>query len=139
MRFAMGRVAPLAALAAAATTAACTSTVTQRNIEAAEGVAEVRARAPAAAGRVERVPPGEQPAAAPLPDEAALAGPIDLPGLEATVLARHPSLVAAAHRVRALGERARAEGSLPPPELGAEVWQVPFVKPYALDKSGMIM
>jgi outer membrane protein TolC len=72
-------------------------------------------------------------------DEAAIVEPINVAGLEATALARQPSLVAAAHRVRALVERARAEGRLPPPELMAEIWQVPFAKPYALDKSSMIM
>jgi outer membrane protein TolC len=74
-----------------------------------------------------------------MPDEALIVEPIDVAALEATALARQPSLVAAAHRVRALVERARAEGRLPPPEFMAEIWQVPFVRPYALDKSSMIM
>ena len=62
-----------------------------------------------------------------------------LPALRALAIARQPSLDAAAHRVRALVEKARADGKLPPPELMADVWQVPFSKPYAIDKAGMIM
>jgi outer membrane protein TolC len=72
-------------------------------------------------------------------DDRALERPLRLRTLEALVLRRHPRLVAAAHRVRALAERAHAEGSLPAPELMAEIWQIPFTKPYALDKAGMMM
>jgi cobalt-zinc-cadmium efflux system outer membrane protein len=72
-------------------------------------------------------------------DEARLEQPLDLAALEAAAIARQPSLLAAAHRARALVERARAEGRLPPPELMAEIWQVPFARPYALDRAGMIM
>ncbi|MEO7331374.1 MAG: hypothetical protein ABI193_22555, partial [Minicystis sp.] len=66
-------------------------------------------------------------------------GTLDLKTVELTVLARRPSLIAAAEHVRALTARAGAEGSLPAPELMLEIWQIPFAKPYALDKAGMIM
>ncbi|MEP7123601.1 MAG: TolC family protein [Byssovorax sp.] len=71
--------------------------------------------------------------------EAALAEAVDRPTLEAVALADQPSLEAGAHRARALIARARAEGSLPPPELMSEIWQVPLSAPYRLDKAGMIM
>jgi outer membrane protein TolC len=72
-------------------------------------------------------------------DEAALERPLTLKDVELAALARHPSLVAAAHRVRALTARAGAEGSLPSPELMLEVWRIPFSRPYALDQANMIM
>lgn len=65
--------------------------------------------------------------------------PVSRDALEAEVLEGHPSLLATEHRVRALVEKARAEGKLPPPELMADMWQVPFAKPYALDRAAMIM
>jgi cobalt-zinc-cadmium efflux system outer membrane protein len=134
MRF--GRGASLVTLAVTSAASACTSATTQATIRSAETAAEVRTGPPDGGERIGTVP-GVPPDAA--IDEAAFERPVDLHSLEVTVLARHPSLVVAGHRVRALAERARAEGSLPAPELMAEVWQVPFVKPYALDKAGMIM
>ncbi|APR87575.1 Heavy metal RND efflux outer membrane protein, CzcC family protein [Minicystis rosea] len=137
----------LAVLAAAMTTAACTSTATQTTLRSAEADADVRAAATKAARTeapsLERSPesasPDDRPPALAPAEEAKLAQSIDLPSLEAAVIARQPSLVAASHRVRALIERARAEGKLPPPEVMADVWQVPFTKPYAFDRAAMIM
>lgn len=83
-------------------------------------------------------PASEATATSP-PDDRALSGTVDLAMLEAAALARHPSLVAGAHRVRALAARARAEDSLPAPTLMAQLWQVPIVRPYALDEAGMAM
>lgn len=143
MRLNRNHVAQLAALGAAFTTAfatiACTSTSTQTTIESAESAADVRAAA--INSLAIRGPKGESsaaPRAAP-PDDAALEGPLTLPVLEAAAIARQPSLTAAAHRVRALVERARAEGRLPPPELMSEVWQIPLERPYAIHDAGMIM
>ncbi len=65
--------------------------------------------------------------------------PVSLAALEATALARHPRLVADAERVRALAMEAEADGALPPPELGAMLWRVPFEKPYAVDDAQMLM
>jgi outer membrane protein TolC len=140
MRFHRGPLAGLAVLLAATATAACTSTTTTTTIQSAEAAADVRAAA--LATRPAALPsaaPEPAPVAALAADEAALARSLDLPAAEAAALARQPSLEAAAHRVRALVERARAEGKLPPPELMADMWQVPFAKPYALDRAGMIM
>jgi outer membrane protein TolC len=136
MHFGKRGAAALTALAITSVTAACTSTTTRTNIQSAEAAADVRTSVP---GLV--APDAAAPVApsAPAADEAALERPVDLASLEAAALARHPSLVAAAHRARALAERARAEGSMPPPEFMAEIWQVPFVRPYALDRAGMIM
>ncbi|MFT3765450.1 MAG: TolC family protein [Minicystis sp.] len=147
MRFRQDRFVRLTALLAVALTTACTSTATQTSIQSADAAADVRASA-LAATRVEAQPasgpPASSPSAsnpsAPAPsDDAALAQPLDLPTLEAAVIARQPSLVAASHRVRALVERARAEGKLPPPEVMADVWQVPFTRPYAFDRAAMVM
>jgi outer membrane protein TolC len=135
MRLEKDRVAKLAALAVAAATLGCTPAATQASIRSAESAAETRAFAG-------RKPLGAPPVAgsvAPVLDEASPERSLEVSSLEAAAIARQPSLVAAAHRVRALVERARAEGKLPPPELMADVWQVPFAKPYALDKAGMIM
>lgn len=107
----------------------CLSGATRRTIASAESTA--RDFAADAQGE-----PGATPRA---PDDPALAGPIDLPAVEAAALARHPSLVEAVHRVRALAAQARAEGSLPSPELMTELWHVPLSRPYALDAAGMFM
>ena len=127
----------LVALATSAT--ACASATTQASIAAAEAGADVRSSAGQArieAPPLEKTTPATEAAES---DGVALDGPLELASLEAAALARQPGLVAASHRVRALTERARAEGRLPPPEVGAEMWQVPFARPYALDKAGMIM
>jgi len=141
MRFPTHRAARLVALLAASAAAACTSTATETSLKTAEAAADVhvlaaRARAPAATEEAVEPPRAPQTTVV---DEAALEQGVDVESLEAAALARRPELVAAAHRVRALVEQARAEGRLPPPELMAEVWQVPFAKPYAIDKAGMIM
>lgn len=129
----------LAVCAVGVSTAACSSSLSPvaREIRAADEAPEVRARAPAAAKRGEATTPA--PPAALVDEAAALERPLDLGAVELAVLAHHPSLLAAAHRVRALTARAGAEASLPAPELMVEIWQIPFAKPYALDKAGMIM
>lgn len=131
MRWNPHRLASIAALWAAGATAACTSEATLTSIRSAE-----RATAMPPTVVTLRV---EAPAPAASPADDSLSQPVELPQLESLVLARQPSLAAAAHRVRALVEKAHADGKLPPPELMADVWQVPFAKPYAFDKAGMIM
>ncbi len=141
MRFGTDRAVCLVALVAAGAAVGCTSAATEQNLRTAEAAADTRvsatrARAPVPAGEgTPEVPAARQTVV----DEAALEQGVDVESLEAAALARRPELVAAAHRVLALVERARAEGRLPPPELMAEIWQVPFARPYALDKAGMIM
>jgi outer membrane protein TolC len=44
-----------------------------------------------------------------------------------------------AHRARALVHAGRAEGSLPPAELGFEAWNLPLARPYALGEADMYM
>ena len=66
-------------------------------------------------------------------------GRLDRRLTERAVLERHPALLAEASRATALERRARAEGALPPPELMAELWQVPLKRPYAVDDAGMLM
>lgn len=124
------------AMATSAMAGGCLSTSTRRAIAAAESAPEVAARnregAADDAGRQKK----EEVAAQ---NETTLAESVDRPTLEAAALANQPSLEAGAHRARALVARARAEGSLPPPELMSEIWQVPLSAPYRLDKAGMIM
>lgn len=141
MRFERDRAAQLAVLLAVSVTA-CTSTTTTATLRTAEASADTRAfaapeaapSAPEAAGK------GAPPPAPPPPiDDAALERPLDLPSLEAAAIARQPSLTAAAQRIRALAERARAEGKLPAPEFMAEIRQIPFEKPYAFDRASMLM
>ncbi|MBI5512193.1 MAG: TolC family protein [Deltaproteobacteria bacterium] len=72
------------------------------------------------------------------------AGPELPPGapLAALVLAavaRDPVREAGVHRVRASLEEARAEASLPPPEVALEVWNLPLAQPYALGQADMYM
>jgi outer membrane protein TolC len=136
MRFEIPRPGPMVLLAAATATLACTSAATTAHLRAAETAPEVRAHL--AAAPAPRPGPTATAPGLPVVDEGVYRRP-ELAELEAAALQRSPSLVAAAHRVRALIERARAEGKLPAPEVMAEIWQVPFAKPYALDKAGMIM
>jgi outer membrane protein TolC len=119
-------------------TAGCLSTTARTMLREAEGVPEVASHL-AADARPSGVVASAKGAATPAPTEADLAAPIDRATVTAAVLARHPALVAAAHRVRELAEKARAEASLPAPELMAEIWQVPLAQPYRIDMAGMTM
>lgn len=72
----------------------------------------------------------------PLPD---LTGPIDRETVIAGAIARSPSIDALAHRARSMVYAARAEGSLPSPELGVEAWNLPLARPYAVGEANMYM
>ncbi|WP_050432285.1 TolC family protein [Chondromyces crocatus] len=87
----------------------------------------------------ERAGEGGRPREAHIPDDAALEREVDLASLQAAAIARHPQVAAAAQRVRATAMDARAEGSLPSPELMAELWQVPLARPWAVPDAGMLM
>ncbi|MFO0757770.1 MAG: TolC family protein [Byssovorax sp.] len=137
MRSQRNRVAELALILMAATATACTTAATEANIRTAESAANVRASA--TAKKIDAGAAAEAPAPAAPASDAIFEQPFDLGALEEAVIARQPGLVAAEHRIRALVERARAEGKLPPAEVMADVWQVPFARPYAFDKAGMIM
>lgn len=54
-------------------------------------------------------------------------------------VARDLGLVAGAWRVRAMLAGARAEASLPPPEVQLAAWNVPMLRPYELGDAGMYM
>lgn len=112
--------------------AGCMSGSTKKTIATAE-----RDASDATAAR-EVSAPGEPAPASTAIDERALGEPVDRATMERAALARHPGLVEAAHRVRALAARARAEGSLPSPEIMAELQAVPLRRPYAIDEAGML-
>lgn len=136
----------LLAAAVGLAAAGCVSANTRRTIESAEAAAT-----PAQAAAPPIPPDDDAPggasgasgaaAAKPrrIPDEAALAREVDLESLQMAALARHPELVAAAHRVRAIAEGARAEGSLPAPQVMVDLWQVPITRPWRVDEAGMLM
>ena len=50
-----------------------------------------------------------------------------------------PGFVARLERARAMVESARADGALPPPEVNAQMWNVPFSRPWALGDAEMYM
>jgi outer membrane protein TolC len=72
------------------------------------------------------------------PDDAQLAAPLTLDRVVRAAVVRNPTIRAAHQRAEAMRLGAHAEGALPPPEAMAQVWQVPFAKPYALNTQ-MIM
>lgn len=73
-------------------------------------------------------------------DDRALQGPsLDRASLIAAVLARDSARVASVRRARAALEDAEAARSLPAPEAGAQVWNVPFNRPWDLGAAQMIM
>jgi outer membrane protein, heavy metal efflux system len=116
----------------------CASAATERQIAAAER--------PAAPGRggsglsepAVRSTEPDTPGAR-LPDERELATRVELEAVEHAALLRHPALREGESRVRSLARSARAEAALPPPELIAELWQVPLERPFAIDDAGMLM
>lgn len=58
--------------------------------------------------------------------------------LQAAVSA-HPGIHAAEQRAHATSLGAASAGSLPPPEVMLQVWQVPIARPYAIADAGMVM
>ena len=118
--------------AAAATLAlassGCISTHTANTLDRSYDAAETRLRESARR-------PADRKASADLD----LAGPVDRDVVVARAVARSPSLTVMAHRARALVHAGRAEGSLPPAELGLEAWNLPLVRPYALGEAEMYM
>jgi cobalt-zinc-cadmium efflux system outer membrane protein len=66
-------------------------------------------------------------------------GPIDRITVIRAAVGSHPGVHAAEQRAHATSLAAASAGSLPPPEVMLQVWQVPIAKPYALGDAGMIM
>src|SRR5690349_2146125 len=75
-------------------------------------------------------------AAAQAPDP--LSQPLDRRAVIREALARNPALRVPERRADAVRARAKAEGTLPPPEIMGQVWQVPLSQPTAFDRQ-MIM
>jgi outer membrane protein TolC len=67
-----------------------------------------------------------------------LGEPLDRRTVLRAALERNPAVQVSEQRARAMRASARAEGSLPSPEVMGQIWQVPFAHPAALD-SQMIM
>src|SRR6185503_17265640 len=121
----------------------CASAATQREIAAAESPPPItRGSAPLPPEPEGAAPAVEAPQRsgnASRSDESELLVHVELETVERMALSRHPVLREGASRVRALAQSARAEAALPPPELIAELWQVPLERPYAIDDAGMLM
>lgn len=73
------------------------------------------------------------------PSNVALDGSLDRVAIVAAALAASPALAVMAHRARAMVHAGRAEGALPPAELGFEAWNLPLTSPYALGDADMYM
>jgi len=71
--------------------------------------------------------------------EVDLTASLDRDAVVALAVARSPALALVAHRARALVHAGRAEGSLPPAELGFEAWNLPLTRPYAAGEADMYM
>lgn len=68
-----------------------------------------------------------------------LPSPLTREAVLARVIDDHPRVQASRRRAEALDQEADATNKLPSPELDFEIWQVPFTRPYALDRAGMMM
>lgn len=75
----------------------------------------------------------------PAADNVDLSGPLERDVVVSLAVRKSPALAVMAHRARALVYAGRAEGALPPPELGLEVWNLPLTRPYALGDADMYM
>jgi len=71
--------------------------------------------------------------------EAALSREARLSWMVTLARTRSPVLAESDARARATRMRAEGAGSLPEPELKAELWAVPLARPYALDRANMWM
>jgi cobalt-zinc-cadmium efflux system outer membrane protein len=134
MRTMRGLVGSLIAAWLSAATSGCMASSTQRSLRSVEDALDPPLRAASASTR-EPIEPVVARSRAALD----LGATLDLETVERLALEGRPALLAAAHKARALTARAAAEGTLPAPELMLDLWQIPFAKPYALDKAGMIM
>jgi outer membrane protein, heavy metal efflux system len=71
--------------------------------------------------------------------EQPLANTVDRVAVLAAAVSAHPGIRAAEQRAHATSLEASSAGSLPPPEVIAQVWQVPIARPYAIGDAGMVM
>lgn len=131
-RFSAERAIALASLTFAFTSG-CAASSSQTNALIREAEVSLPPKASGDAAR------SEPAAASRSTEEADLAGPVDPAMLARVAIANSPALMAGARRVNALAASAKAEGSLPEPELAADIWQVPLSRPWALSDAQMIM
>ncbi len=68
-----------------------------------------------------------------------LSAPIDRAAVLRAAVGAHPGIAASERRAHATHLGAGSAGSLPPPEVMVQVWQVPIAKPYAIGDAGMVM
>lgn len=69
----------------------------------------------------------------------ALSASIDRVAVLRAAVSANPGIRAAEQRSHATSVAAGGSGSLPPPEIMLQIWQVPIARPYALSDAGMIM
>jgi outer membrane protein TolC len=86
----------------------------------------------------------QEPSAPDVPEQSAelesrLRGPLERQLLVRAVVQGHPGVRAQRFRADAARAMSESEAQLPAPEAMAEVWQIPFSRPYAIDDAGMIM
>lgn len=117
-----------AAVALVATASGCISTPTATTLDRSYDAAETRLR-----------DSPRRSSAAGAARDLDLSTTVERDEVVARAVARSPALAVMAHRARAVVHAGRAEGSLPPPELGAEVWNLPLARPYALGEAEMYM
>lgn len=68
-----------------------------------------------------------------------LTAPLDRVAVLRAAVSAHPGIRASEQRAHATSVAATSTGSLPPPEVMLQVWQVPIAKPYAFGDAGMVM
>ncbi len=68
-----------------------------------------------------------------------LSAPVDRLTIVRAAVTAHPGIRASEQGAHAASLAAAGAGSLPPPEVMVQVWQVPIARPYAISDAGMIM
>ena len=118
----------VAAAALAALASGCVSTQTGRTLDRSYGAGMACARE-APRRSTERSTASETD----------LAGPVARDVVVAEAVAQSPAHAVMAHRAQALVHAGRAEGALPPADLGFEAWNLPLARPYALGEADTYM
>jgi outer membrane protein TolC len=77
--------------------------------------------------------------AAPASPTDALPDPLTLDALQQAARQANPALRASSQRALSVKQRGDAEGSLPSPELSADIWRLPLNQPWNLYESSMVM
>ncbi len=69
----------------------------------------------------------------------ALSASVDRSAVLRAAVSAHPAIRASEQRAHATSVAASGSGSLPPPDVMLQIWQVPIARPYALSDAGMVM